>query len=184
MFLVDFFLRFTNASSPRNCPSEEPFVEDLKSIKDGVTQHRAELNRSTDECNILKNSHGVLRKAASVKYAFIQAHRDEFRLMSMCLVLNVHRSGYFAWLKTPLSPRAIVNEKVSNEIRHLNRLGIYGRSLIFTDLIESSVKCYENRVVRLMRAAKLRSISGYKSQRYKVGKPSLVDPDQLQRQFT
>jgi len=121
-----------------------------------------------------------------VKYAFIQAHRDEFRLMSMCRVLNVHRSGYYAWLKAPLSPRAMVNETLSNQIRHFYDLsnGIYGSPRIFTDLKEAGIKCSENRVARLMRVAKLRSVRGYKRPRYKVGKPSLVAPNQLQRQFT
>ena len=64
-----------------------------------------------------------------MKYAFIQAHRDEFRLSSMCRVLKVHRSGYYAWLKTPLSPRSVVNQSLSKQIRHFYDLsnGIYGR---------------------------------------------------------
>jgi putative transposase len=36
----------------------------------------------------------------------MQAHQREFRLTSMCRVLKVHRSGYYAWLREPLSPRA------------------------------------------------------------------------------
>ena len=43
--------------------------------------------------------------------------------------------------------------------------------------------CGENRVARLMRAAQIKSVSGYKRPRYKVGKPALVAPNQLQRQF-
>lgn len=34
-----------------------------------------------------------------------------------------------------------------------------------------------------MRAAQIKSVSGYKRPRYKVGKPALVAPNQLQRQF-
>ena len=116
-----------------------------------------------------------------MKYAFIEAHRDEFRLMSMYRVLNVHRNGYYTWLKTPLSPRALVTETLSSQIRHFYDLsnGIYGSPRIFTDLKEAEIKCSENRVARLMRAAKLQSVRGYKRPRYKVGKPSLVAPNQL-----
>ena len=62
-------------------------------------------------------------------------------------------------------------------------MGIYGSPRIFCDLREAGVACGENRVARLMRAAQIKSVRGYKRLRYKVGKPSLVAPNQLQRQF-
>jgi len=45
------------------------------------------------------------------------------------------------------------------------------------------VVCSENRGARLMRAAVIKSVRGYKRPRYKAGRPSLVAPIQLQRQF-
>ena len=53
-------------------------------------------------------------------------------------------------------------------------MGIYGRPRIFCDLREAGVACSENRVARLMRAAHIKSIRGYKQPRYKAGKPALV----------
>ena len=35
----------------------------------------------------------------------------------MCRVLKVHRSGYYAWLHEPLSPRAKANEALTLKIR-------------------------------------------------------------------
>jgi putative transposase len=63
-----------------------------------------------------------------VKYAFIQAHRTEFRLTSMCRVLKVHRSGFYAWLLEPLSPRAKANEALTAKIKEFydQSMGIYG----------------------------------------------------------
>jgi putative transposase len=121
-----------------------------------------------------------------VKYAFIKEHRQEFRLLSMCRVLKVHRSGYYAWLKEPQSPRALENAKLSEQIRYYydQSMGIYGSPRIYHDLREAGIGCSENRVARLMKASQLRSIRGYKRPRYRIGRPSLVSPNQLQRQFT
>ena len=103
----------------------------------------------------------------------------------MCRVLKVHRSGFYAWLHEPLSPRAKANEMLTAKIRESydQSMGIYGTPRIFCDLREAGVACGENRVARLMRAAGIKSVRGYKRPRYKVGKPALVAPNQLQRQF-
>lgn len=53
-------------------------------------------------------------------------------------------------------------------------------SVIYAKL---ALACGENRVARLMRAAGIKSVRGYKRPRYKVGKPALVTQNQLQRQF-
>jgi putative transposase len=39
-------------------------------------------------------------------YAFIRAHRKQYRVQEMCRVLSVAQSGYYDWLKQPLSNRA------------------------------------------------------------------------------
>jgi putative transposase len=62
-------------------------------------------------------------------------------------------------------------------------MGIYGSPRIFFDLKEAGVACSENRVARLMRAAQIKSVRGYKRPRHKVGKPAQVAPNQLERQF-
>ena len=76
----------------------------------------------------------------------------------MCRVLKVHRSGYYAWLQEPQSPRAKSNEALTVQIREFfdQSMGIYGSPRIFCDLREAGVACSENRVARLMRAAQIK----------------------------
>jgi putative transposase len=52
-----------------------------------------------------------------VRYAFIEAHRSEFSVRSMCHVLTVHFSGFYAWLKEPLSPRALEDARQTELIQ-------------------------------------------------------------------
>ena len=153
---------------------DEPVSNDLKVLQAEMAKLKAELRRTTEERDILK-------KAA----AFIQAHRCEFKLTSMCRVLKVHRGGFYAWLYEPLSPSAKANEMLTAKTREFydQSMGIYGSPRIFCDLREAGVACGENRVARLMRAAGIKSVRGYKRPKYKVGKPALVAPNQLQRQF-
>jgi hypothetical protein len=39
-------------------------------------------------------------------YEFIKAHRREFEVQTMCRALDINPSGFYAWLKDPLSNHA------------------------------------------------------------------------------
>jgi putative transposase len=62
--------------------------------------------------------------------------------------------------------------------------GSYGAPRIFLDLREAGETCRKHRVARLMRAAKLRALHGYRTRRWSVGKPSVLIPNLVQRRFT
>lgn len=113
-------------------------------------------------------------------------HKDEFRLSSMCRVLRVQRSGYYAWKAKPKSKRTVADESLLVSIKQSfeNSQGIYGSPRVHCDLREEGIACGEKRVARLMRQAKLRSVRGYKRPRYRVGVPSTTAPNLLQREFT
>ena len=113
-------------------------------------------------------------------------HKGQFRLSSMCRVLRIQRSGYYAWKATPKSARTLADECLMADIRKSfeDSQGIYGSPRVHCDLRETGIACGEKRVARLMRQAQLRSVRGYKRPRYKVGMPSTTAPNLLQREFT
>ena len=82
----------------------------------------------------------------------------------MCRVLKVHRSGYYAWLREPQSPRALENAKLSAQIRYYydQSMEIYGSLRIYDDIKEASISCGKNRVARHMKALQLRYIRWHK----------------------
>ena len=121
-----------------------------------------------------------------MKYTFIDHHRTEFKLVSMCRVLKVHRSGYHAWKAKPQSNRTIEDTKLLIEIKQSydDSYGIYGSPRIHRDLREAGIYCGVKRVARLMHQAKIKSVRGYRRPSYKSGKPSIAALNRLQQQFT
>jgi len=113
-------------------------------------------------------------------------HKGQFRLSSMCRVLRVQRSGYYAWKANPKSKRALADDVLLASIRQSfdDSHGIYGSPRILRDLREDGMACGQKRVARLMRQAQLRSVRGYKRPRYRVGLPATAAPNRLQREFT
>ena len=104
----------------------------------------------------------------------------------MCRVLKVHRSGYYAWKASPLSQRALQDEKLLVEIKQFydDSYGIYGSPRIHRDLRKVGIRCGVKRVARLMNQASIKSMRGYRRPRHISGKPSIASPNRLQQQFT
>lgn len=103
----------------------------------------------------------------------------------MCRVLRVHRSGYYAWLKQPLSDRQREDQRLLSLIGQSYEASgrAYGSPRVIRDLRESGERCGENRVARLMRQDGLRAKIGYKRPRYQGGKPALVVANRLSQEF-
>jgi putative transposase len=122
-----------------------------------------------------------------MKYRFISAHRETFKVGRMCKLLNVSRSGYYTWFQRPDSPRKIANRALLDKIRVLHGAshGIYGAIKIHRDLIDDGIRCGKNRVARIMRVAGIRSRTKRKfkattNSRHKFP----VAPNLLDREFT
>jgi putative transposase len=58
-----------------------------------------------------KLSTGRVRQA----YKFIDAHRKRYNVEAMCRTLEVAPSGYYDWLKQPLSNRALEGSGASGD---------------------------------------------------------------------
>jgi putative transposase len=104
----------------------------------------------------------------------------------MSRVLGVAPSGYYEWLQQPISNRAQEDARLLRLIRasFTTSQGIYGAPRVFLDLREAGETCSKHRVARLMREANLRALHGYRMRRWSVGRPSVLIPNLLQRQFT
>ena len=118
-------------------------------------------------------------------YEFIKANRDTFSVQAMCRVLGVASSGYYEWFTHPISNRAQEDARLLRLIRasFTASQGIYGAPRVFLDLREAGETCSKHRVARLMRVNHLRALHGYRTRRWSVGKPSVLIPNLLQRQF-
>jgi putative transposase len=121
-----------------------------------------------------------------VKYAFMQAHQAEFGVRAMCRVLRVHFSGFYAWLKEPLSRRAQEDERQTELIRQAwsDSGKVYGYRKLTDDLRDLGEQISDNRVARLAGLAGIAARIGYKRRpgRY-GGKPAVVASNTLDRQF-
>ena len=103
----------------------------------------------------------------------------------MCRVMRVHRSGYYAWLQQPVSNRGIEDDRLLALIKTSFEAsgGAYGSPRVFLDLREEGERCGRHRVARIMRAHRIKAIRSYRRPRYVAGKPSIVTPNRLQREF-
>lgn len=106
--------------------------------------------------------------------------------MTMCRVLCVARAGFYAWLHHPVSARDKDNQRLLTLIRDSYSLsgGVYGYRRVHGDLNEIGETCGKNRVSRIMQLNRIKAVRGYKAPRRIVGRPSVVAPNRVQRQFT
>jgi hypothetical protein len=128
-----------------------------------------------------KLSTGKVRRV----YEFIKANRNQYDIKMLCRLLEVTRSGYYAWLREPISHRAQEDVRLLRLIRasFVASHGIYGSPRVFLDLREAGETCSKHRVTRLMRVNKIRAVRGYRMRHRSVSKPSELIPNILLRNF-
>ncbi|WP_226949303.1 IS3 family transposase [Raoultella ornithinolytica] len=175
--------KWLRAIKPDN---SEQHARDLLEAKSEILKLRAQLKRTEEERDILKKGRAVLCKGARLKYRFINEHRTVWGVMTMCRVLHVARAGFYAWLHNPVSARDKDNQRLLTLIRDSYSLsgGVYGYRRVHGDLNEIGETCGKNRVGRIMQLNRIKAVRGYKAPRRIAGRPSVVAPNRVQRQFT
>jgi putative transposase len=94
-----------------------------------------------------------------LKFQWIDQQRKQFEVSIMCEVLQVSRSGFYAWMNRAPSERQLRQEQLIEAIRrsHQDSHGRYGSPRIHEDLAEQEVKVCVNTVAKLMKQAEIRS---------------------------
>ena len=100
-------------------------------------------------------------------YEFVKANQALYKVAPMCRVLEVSTSGYYAWLKRPLSPRAQTDAALTERIVKIHKCsdGTCGVPRIYEELVAEGERIGRKRVARLMRAAGLEGVSRRKRRR-------------------
>jgi putative transposase len=90
-----------------------------------------------------------------MRYQCIRDHRGQFSVKRMCQLLEVNRSGYYAWRPGQKSLREEENlvlvEKIQTEFKASRKT--YGSPRIYIRLRRQGVACGRHRIARLMRTA-------------------------------
>ena len=109
-----------------------------------------------------------------------------FPIATMCRLLGVSPSGYYAWTQRRPSQRAQTDAALVAEIRiaHAASRGIYGAPRIHFDLAAKGIRVGRKRVARLMLAAGLAGVSRRKFVTTTVNGSDRQAPDLVDRNFT
>jgi putative transposase len=94
-----------------------------------------------------------------VKFAFIRDHLPDFPVGVACDVLDVSRSGYYAWRDRPASARDRRREELARKVKavHEENRGVYGSPRVFRALRAGGEAACENTVAKVMREAGIRA---------------------------
>jgi len=95
-----------------------------------------------------------------VKYAWVDAHRDQFSITRMCRLLGVSRTGYSQWRGRAPSPRSLANTVLDVQVAaiHAESRRSYGRERIVRQLHAQGLTPGHERVRKSLLRQKLRPV--------------------------
>lgn len=93
-----------------------------------------------------------------MRYRFIEQERIHYPVGRLCGVMQVSRSGFYAWWRRPKSRRAQQDEVLTKQIQMIyqQHRKVYGAPRIHAELHAQEIRCSRKRVARLMCLAGLR----------------------------
>ena len=88
-----------------------------------------------------------------MKFVFIAAEKALYPVRLLCEVLEVSRSGFYAWVDRPASPKTSADARLVVEIRAalVRGRGAYGSPRVHRELRAHGIRVSKKRVERLMR---------------------------------
>jgi putative transposase len=123
-----------------------------------------------------------------VIYRFISAEKATHHVRTLCRVLGVSTSGYYAWCSRPPSVRSVVDVELTRAIVRIHDAsrGTYGRPRIHAELRYEGTGCSGKRVAQLMRAAGICGIPARGRRRGLIRRRpgTSAHPDLVERRFS
>ena len=122
-----------------------------------------------------------------IVYRFVDEEKATYPVTTMCRVLGVSPSGYWASAGRPPSARALADRALSADISaiHARSRGTYGVPRVHAEVrLDHGIRCGRKRVARLMRQAGLEGVHRRRSVRTTLRDRSAAPaPDLVERDF-
>ncbi|WP_420814171.1 IS3 family transposase [Polyangium spumosum] len=169
-----------------NVGGEKPPEALTGAEREELVRLRRENKRLQMEREILKKAGGLLREGERVKFAFIAAEKAFFPVTVLCDVLDVSRSGFYAFCKRPEPRRKASDAQLAAEIvaAHQRSHGTYGSPRVHAELRARGLCVSRKRVERLMRERGLEARSKRRFRRTTDSNHTMpLAPNLLGRQF-
>ena len=96
-----------------------------------------------------------------MRYPFIEAQKAQYPLALLCRVLEVSRSGFYAWSRRGPSQRELEDRKLKAEVVAIHQASrqTYGSPRVHAELKARQFAVSRKRIARLMRQAGLTGLS-------------------------
>ena len=164
---------------------------------DGLTSDdRQELTAAAREPGAARRARDTIKSRGLVRdgdrfgavaaFEFVSANQAIYRTATMCRVLEVSTSGYYAWCKRSPSARAQADAELTSRMNAIHERSheTYGAPRVHAELEAEGIQVGRKRVARLMRTAGLVGVSRRKwittTVRDRNARPA---PDLVERNF-
>ncbi|MCT9853055.1 IS3 family transposase, partial [Priestia megaterium] len=144
--------------------------------------------RLKQELDIPKKGYGHIREKVTEAELnhFIDTYKEQYSVQKMCEVLTIPRSSYYHSFKKTVSNREQENQKLTKEIQriHVKSKARYGAPKIHQTLVNNGCYLSLKRVQRLMKKARIRSITKKKYRPYPSKEKVIQLDNLLKRDFS